>query len=291
MTLNIALRLGRVSNLPTVWSNVLAGTALAGAAIGPPVAAVMLAASALYVGGMYLNDAFDREIDAIERPGRPIPSRQVSAGTVFAIGYGLLGCGVLGLAAVGSATTGSAAAGATWGVTIAAFIVAYDMHHKNSMTAPAIMGACRALVYFCAAAALVEQRPPAFSAAAAFALLCYVVGLTYTAAFENEGSLRNRGPLILLIVPPAVATASTNLSLSVSVLPAVAAFCAWTMYAIRFASNREAIDIPGAVVRLIAGIALVDAMFAAAVGRPDLALAAAAMLPLTRLFQRFIPGT
>jgi hypothetical protein len=289
VTFNTALRLGRVSNLPTVWSNVLAGTALAGAAIGAPVAGVMLAASALYVGGMYLNDAFDREIDAAERPGRPIPSGQVSAETVFAIGYALLFCGVLGLAAVGSATAGSAAAGATWGITLAAFIVAYDMHHKNSATAPAIMGACRALVYFCAAAALVEQRPPAFSAAAAFALLCYVIGLTYTAAFENAGSLRNRAPLILLIVAPAVAATSWDLSLYV--LPAIAAFCAWTMYAIHFASGRKEIDIPGAVVRLIAGIALVDAMFAAAAGRPDLALAAAAMLPLTRLLQRFIPGT
>jgi len=261
VTFNTALRLGRVSNLPTVWSNVLAGTALAGAAIGAPVAGVMLAASALYVGGMYLNDAFDREIDATERPGRPIPSGQVSAETVFAIGYALLVCGVLGLAAVGSATAGSAAAGATWGVTLAAFIIAYDMHHKTSATAHAI----------------------------AFALLCYVIGLTYTATFENAGSLRNRAPLILLIVPPAVAAASWDLSLYV--LPAIAAFCAWTMYAIRFASGRKEIDIPGAVVRLIAGIALVDAMFAAAAGRPDLALAAAAMLPLTRLFQRFIPGT
>ena len=32
MKLSIALKLGRVSNLPTVWSNVLTGTALAGAA-------------------------------------------------------------------------------------------------------------------------------------------------------------------------------------------------------------------------------------------------------------------
>jgi 4-hydroxybenzoate polyprenyltransferase len=93
----------------------------------------------------------------------------------------------------------------------------------------------------------------------------------------------------LLIVPPAVAVTGWNSSLYV--LPAIAAFSAWTIYAIRFASNRKTIDIPGAVVRLIAGIALVDAMFAAAAGRPDLALAAAAMLPLTRLFQRFIPGT
>ena len=32
-----------------------------------------------YIGGMYLNDAFDRDIDARERPERPIPSGHVGA--------------------------------------------------------------------------------------------------------------------------------------------------------------------------------------------------------------------
>ena len=45
---------------------------------------------------MYLNDAFDREIDARERPERPIPSGRIGAGPVFAIGFGLLAAGVLG---------------------------------------------------------------------------------------------------------------------------------------------------------------------------------------------------
>lgn len=73
MTPAVAFRLGRVSNLPTVWSNVLAGAALAGAAgVSPPaLVALMIAISLFYVGGMWLNDAFDAEIDARERPERP----------------------------------------------------------------------------------------------------------------------------------------------------------------------------------------------------------------------------
>ena len=57
---------------------------------------ILLAAafSLLYTGGMYLNDAFDREVDARERPERPIPSGRVRAGSVFAIGFGLLGMGI-----------------------------------------------------------------------------------------------------------------------------------------------------------------------------------------------------
>ena len=69
------LILGRVSNLPTVWTNTLAwrgarrrrrGTRPPG-----PARARLLPPR---TGGMCLNDAFDREIDARERPERPFPA-------------------------------------------------------------------------------------------------------------------------------------------------------------------------------------------------------------------------
>ena len=96
------LRLGRVSNLPTVWTNALAGMVLAGAPLSlPTFLLVALAFSLFYEGGMYLNDAFDRKIDAVQRPERPIPSGAVTAGTVYAIGYGLLLAGLAVLLVVG----------------------------------------------------------------------------------------------------------------------------------------------------------------------------------------------
>jgi hypothetical protein len=49
--------------------------------------------------------------------------------------------------------------------------------------------------------------------------------------------------------------------------------------------------VPQAIVRLIAAIALLDAVLVAATGSLTWALAAAALAPLTRLFQRYIPGT
>ena len=91
MTPSVALRLGRVSNLPTIWSNTLAGVALAGGQLWT-VSTLWLAIglSLLYTAGMFLNDAFDRDIDALERPERPIPAGLVSANTVFAAGFGLM---------------------------------------------------------------------------------------------------------------------------------------------------------------------------------------------------------
>ena len=90
MNWRVALRLGRVSNLPTVWTNTLTGIVLAGGSVADaPTVPLVLALSLFYVAGMYLNDAYDAEVDARERPERPIPAGQVGAETVFAVGFGL----------------------------------------------------------------------------------------------------------------------------------------------------------------------------------------------------------
>src|SRR5205085_4341576 len=85
------LKLGRVSNLPTVWSNTLAGIAVAGGPVTTSTALLLATAfSCSYVGGMFLNDAFDHRIDGRERPERPIPQGHVSVREVFSIGALLL---------------------------------------------------------------------------------------------------------------------------------------------------------------------------------------------------------
>ncbi len=83
-----ALVLGRVSNLPTVWTNTLAGVVLAGGTVGDTRVAVLLVAFSLcYVAGMFLNDAFDREFDREHRSERPIPAGRVTATVVFSLGF------------------------------------------------------------------------------------------------------------------------------------------------------------------------------------------------------------
>src|SRR5215475_2412560 len=120
------LRLGRVSNLPTVWTNVVAGATIANAATSlAELVLVGLAMTAFYIGGMYLNDFFDREIDARERPGRPIHAGDISAGAVSAIGFALLAAGVAVLAPFGFYT-------AIWGLALAVAIVLYDVWHKGN---------------------------------------------------------------------------------------------------------------------------------------------------------------
>src|SRR5262249_54789366 len=122
----VYLTLGRVSNLPTVWSNVLVGVVLAGSTAPVRlVAALMAALSLFYVGGMFLNDAFDRNIDARIHPERPIPAGEVSASEVFAVGFGAMAIGAALLAAVAVASGQSAVPALVAGLGLGALIVVY----------------------------------------------------------------------------------------------------------------------------------------------------------------------
>ena len=90
------LRLGRVSNLPTIWTNCLAATILAGAVPDLiPLTLISLSISLLYESGMFLNDAFDQEFDRRYRPERPIPSGEITGSTVYKIGFALMAGGLV----------------------------------------------------------------------------------------------------------------------------------------------------------------------------------------------------
>lgn len=292
MTVGVWLRLGRVSNLPTVWSNTLAGSVLAGSSLTLPggfSAVLCLALSSFYVGGMYLNDAFDREIDRKERPERPIPSGMVRASSVFAIGFALLlagmGCSFLAARSIdpehGPRTLFA-------GLGLAAVIVFYNLHHKQNPLSPFLMGMCRVLVYVTAACAAAGAPSRAVWLGAA-ALLSHLIGLTYAAKQENLRAIENLWPLGFLLLPVAYGMylgADDPMVLACAILHLL-----WLVYALSFLVRREGRSIPGGVVRLIAGISLLDAMLLAAAGALEFALVAIALAGLTRLAQRYIPGT
>src|SRR5262245_26972916 len=133
-TLSVYLRLGRVSNLPTVWTNVLCGMVLAGGPIRPlALLFLVVALSLFYVGGMFLNDYYDRVIDARERPERPIPSGQIPAEEVASIGYAMMGLGLFLVAAGSHVGTGRVASSAVVsGIALGGAIVLYNVWHKGN---------------------------------------------------------------------------------------------------------------------------------------------------------------
>ena len=167
----VYLRLGRVSNLPTVWSNVLAGAVLAG--VRPTLAQALglgLANSLAYVGGMFLNDAFDRHVDARERAERPIPQGLIAPSEVSLVGFGLLAVSLLLLSAFGRALGG--------GVALTIAIVVYDLWHKGNPLSPVLMAVCRMLVYVTAALGT-SGRVPVAVLAGALVLGAYVMALSW----------------------------------------------------------------------------------------------------------------
>lgn len=288
--LAVLLQLGRVSNLPTVWTNTLAAVMLSGgSATDTRLPLLLLAMSLFYTGGMYLNDAFDADIDARERPERPIPSGLISRPAVYMAGSAMLGAGLIGLALAGLAWpdgTGSAALLA--GLALTASIVFYDWHHKSNPLSPVVMGVCRVFVYIGAAAAISVPISWLVLVGAAL-LLCYVIGLTYVAKQENLARVENMWPLAFLAVPfvwGVWAVATTPSSAGFLLL-----FAVWVAYALKLVLRRGKGDIPKAVVSLIAGISLLDAMLIASTGQTSVALVALAGFATTLFFQRYVSGT
>jgi 4-hydroxybenzoate polyprenyltransferase len=284
------LALGRVSNLPTVWSNVLVGVLLAGTATSPrDVALLMAALSLFYVGGMFLNDAFDRNIDAKIHPERPIPSGRVSATEVFVIGFGMMAAGaaLLMLVAVASGHGAFPALGS--GLALGVLIVVYDVWHKNNPVGPLLMGGCRMLVYLCAALAVAGTISRSVLGAS-LVLLSYLIGLTYVAKQETLSEFRNFWPLAFLLAPfvyvPLVG--DVRAIAPGALLPA---FLAWITAAVLLLKARAPGNIPRAVIRLIAGISLLDALLLASHNSALAAGVAVACFGATMLLQRVVRGT
>lgn len=290
MTWRAALRLGRVSNLPTVWTNVLAGIVLAGAT--PALSALIPLAvglSLIYVGGMYLNDAFDRHFDAKERPDRPIPSGEVDAREVFLTGFGLL---ALGVAIAGAqpfwADVPRPWAPAVSAALLAALVVLYDAWHKGNPLGPVLMGLCRVGIYVTAALSVSPTVGREVLAGSAV-LLAYLVGLSALARHESDNGGGGHWSLVL-VAAPFVYTAPV-VARDVAGAVFYFGFLTWIVWALSHVRPGKRGNIPRAVVSLIAGISLLDALLIARQGRPGLAAAAVAGFALTLLLQRYVRGT
>ncbi len=288
MTWQVALQLGRVSNLPTVWTNTLAASVLVGV-VDSRLWPLLVAMSLYYIGGMYLNDAFDADIDARERPERPIPSGQVSRVTVYVAGFAMLALAtVIVFVVARSAGQGLALWATVSGLALAAMIVLYDWYHKANPLSPLIMGLCRVLVYVTTALCFAAVVPAGLRIAA-LVVLCYLIGLTYVAKQENFGRVENLWPLAFLAAPLIYGLVQLAGEPLTGIF--LVALVGWIVYCVRLVMRRGSGDIPRAVVSLIAGIALLDAMLIASAGQLMLAVLAVIGFVLTLFLQRYVSGT
>jgi hypothetical protein len=282
-TLRTVAVLGRVSNLPTIPSNCLAGWLLGGGGEVPKFCWLCAGAVLIYTGGMFLNDAVDADWDRLHRPERPIPAGRISRGSVGLGAVALLAAGWLMLLAAG-------ARAALWGAVLVAAVVVYDLVHKRIALAPLLMAGCRALLYLTAAAAGAGglTRPAVLGA---LGIAGYVAGLSFVAQRESTQHRVPRWPVPLLLLPLAVTWADHHPFASpLPMLGAGVLFLlstGWCLLLLILTTQPN----PGrSVAGLLAGIPLVDGL--AAAGESWWLLAAFAGLSLAaRSSQRLAPAT
>lgn len=190
------LTLLRPPNLFTIPGDVLVGYALAGGISDGHfrrLPGLIGAALLLYAAGLLLNDWCDRDIDARERPSRPLPAGLVSPRAVL-----IVAC-VLAVFAIGLALTATAAA-AVFAVVLLALIVAYNtVARRYAWLGVITMGACRGVnvLMGAAAAGLAGHFPSEFVVAAAVECAYIVV----VAAIASDEAVRLPPRLAILCLP------------------------------------------------------------------------------------------
>lgn len=200
------LQLMRPANIVTSWADILAGFAISGSAvlwqeeIGVqallasliPLAWLLVATTGLYGGGVVLNDVFDAELDAKERPERPIPSDRASRQGAALLGSLLL---VLGIFAALQVSWLSAALAT--GIAVAA--VLYDAFGKHyPAIGPLNMGVCRGgnlLLGISAVPAMVGEHW-----FLALIPIVYIAAVTALSGGEVHGAKNTNGIIALLLI-------------------------------------------------------------------------------------------
>jgi 4-hydroxybenzoate polyprenyltransferase len=215
MNVGGVLRLVRPPNVFTAFADAMAGLLILwgiGRHVPDRACAVILASGCLYLAGIVLNDVFDREIDARERPRRPIPSGEVSVAFASMLGAGLLAAGVAIAAWIGR-SPGMVA------IALAVCILVYDVWAKHTKIGPLVMGSCRGLDVTMALSTglALDGDWPTIAVAGPIVLALYVAGLTYIARDEVDGNTTRRartglsflallavGVVIALVLSPAL---------------------------------------------------------------------------------------
>lgn len=296
MTLRPWLELARISNLPTVWTNILAAWILAGGKWDwQPLAWLLAGGSLIYIGGMFLNDAADAKFDREHRKERPIPSGRIPLSHAWIAGLGFLGSGFAMF------VWGAQACIWLCGALVCA-VVFYDLFHKPWIGSVFIMGSCRTLLYLAAASSVTGSLSLTSHMeviAKAIALGGFIAGISLVARGEPRHDsvhplLRAAGVFGLAL--PLLVSLMLPLSTSDSWLPGWPSLLICTLFAgliltaLKTMRQPPSSNLGRSVGLLLAGITWVDAL-AVSNASPALSLCFGLSFPLLILWQKKIAAT
>lgn len=267
----------------------LAGAAAAGRPSGRRTPALAASSACLYWAGMALNDYADRDVDAVERPRRPIPSGRVRPRLALGLAGGLTATG-LGLAGLAGGWRTLAVAGP-----LATTVWAYDLKLKDTAAGPAAMATARTCdVLLGAGAGRLRHAAPA-----ALTLGTHTFTVTTLSRREVTGTDR-RLPLATLAATSGVVAVTALRGLRNDNLRRGKAATAIPLgaYAVTFGrAQAEAVAYPSAhrlqraVGAGILGMMPLQAALTAGAGAPRAAAAVLAAFPLARLLSRRVSPT
>lgn len=304
LKLHAILTLGRISNLPTVWTNCCAAWVLN--RLGrdspffdlPPEGVsdqlsfslsqwlwILLGASLLYVAGTTLNDAFDEEYDREHNKERPIPAGVLKPWEVWSLGFAELfgGATILYLKAEVSPV---------YLAMLCVTILAYDAVHKKWAGSVLLMGGCRLFLWWTIATAgtLISNELSPLVYVWSIALLLYIVGITFVARGEATGSLPSvPWPYILLFVQVIFGLFFCFYGARWLVLPIIA-ILGWGIYMGVCHARRKGPDIGKGVALWLALITIGDAAAVCLVA-PAWGLALVVGLPISLWMQKKYAAT
>ena len=291
----------RISNAPTVVSQVFAGVAVGcySLPVGTtlPLGALVLVLVGVllsYLAGMILNDVFDAQVDATERPDRPIPSGRISLFIARVAGVSMLLIGISMLAVASPVTL-------PWAIVLGVCILAYDVLHTLSAASFVLMASCRGLVPVIAAFAMTSNADWSILSWTAGAAFAFIAAVSIAARNEMTGfgliarvaawslpvaACAPLGMWGVVAIDPGGAllgTVAVGASLLAAYLVAVG---------IRTASKRESPRaIPLAVAMWIGAMPAIDAATCFLLGSPTLGALCLGMLVLSRALRPRFAGS
>jgi 4-hydroxybenzoate polyprenyltransferase len=286
------LELLRLPNLFTIPGDIFAGFFLASPIAGyfPVSSIALLAATSLsiYAAGLLLNDFCDRNIDAKERPARPIPSGRAGGGAVLAVSV-ILNTAALGLAFLAGLNSFFMAAG------LVIFSIVYNVYSKNiPVFGISNMALCRSINLLLGASLFLPGFTPPLGVAmgAEFAFIFAVSAL----AKRETSEIPN---IAMRFLPPLLASAGlaalgyySGCNLFFTIVSAAAVlFMLYISFNIKGKSPRE--TVPPAIGAFLRSLIILQAAFVLAVSSDTMIFAAAVLClwPISRLAGRYFHGS
>ena len=282
----------RPANIVTAIADILAGIAISGyflhaSADYAPVVWLILSTIALYGGGVVMNDVFDADLDATERPERPIPSGLIGRAEGATFGLLLLAAGVIFAFPVSVFST------------LLAFIIAvaaliYDKWGKHhAFWGPLNMGVCRGLNLLLGLSIIPSQASAYWFLA--IVPVVYIAAITMISRGEVYGGKRSTlyaAAFLYVLAMAGILYVSVSQDQQIATLIFIALWALMVFLPLRGAIRQPAGPMIGRAVKAgVLALILMNAAWAAAFGVTYLALIIILLLPLSILMAKVFAVT